>query len=47
MQSVYRVYHVHEICISWIEPDEVRHSLEQQLSRVEARNPAQQFCQAT
>ena len=37
----YRVYHVHEISVGWIEPDKVRHSLEQQLSRIQARYPAQ------
>ena len=38
--KVYRVYDVDKIGVGRVETDEARHSLEQQLSRVKARNPA-------
>ena len=47
VQSFYRVYHVDKISVGWIKTNKARHSLEEQLSRVEARNPAQNFLLST
>ena len=37
------MYDIHKVSISWVESNEAGHSLEQQLSRVEARYPDQDF----